>query len=155
MREDHEMARGTFGSFSASSRLRILVVDDDESCLRSVESILAVDGHDIFTATRGLEALDCARRLKRENRRLDLSILDFNMPDLTGIETFERLVQELPGIPAIFISGDASIALEKQVLLAGGRALIRKPLDLARVRRTMRDLLGAGGSMGSTSDKTN
>jgi two-component system NtrC family response regulator len=150
MRGDAETFQRNFGFDPCFVRLRILVVDDDERCLASVEAFLAHDGHDILTATRGLEAVDHARRLKRENRHLDLSILDFNMPDITGIETFERLVAEIPGIPAIFISGDVSSALEQMVFRAGGRALVRKPLDIARIRSLIREIPwpGLGGDTG-------
>ena len=120
--------------------LQILVVDDDLPCLESIETYLVSDGHRVLTATGGLEALDRARHLKRENQILDLSILDFHMPDLTGIETFTRLVEEFPLVAGIFISGDASISLERLVREAGGRALVPKPLDLFRVRNLISEL---------------
>ena len=115
-------------------KLHILLVDDDERCLESLESILAPDGHDLFFATRGLEAVECARALKGKKVPLDLSILDFNMPDLNGIATFRKLVVEFPRVEGIFISGEESKDLENEVKLAGGRVLVRKPLDIASVR---------------------
>ena len=115
-------------------RFHILLVDDDERCLESLESILAPDGHDLFFATRGLEAVECARALRGKKVPLDLSILDFNMPDLNGIATFRKLVVEFPRVEGIFISGEESKELENEVKLAGGRALVRKPLDIASVR---------------------
>jgi len=129
-------------------RLRILVVDDDERCLESVESVLALDGHQIFTATRGLEALDFARRLREDYQRLDLSILDFNMPDLTGIQTFELLVAEYPALHGIFISGEVSETLERSIRLAGGSALMRKPLDIGRLRHVVGESVGSDGYEG-------
>ena len=129
-------------------RLRILVVDDDERCLESVESVLALDGHQIFTATRGLEALYFARRLREDYQSLDLSILDFNMPDLTGIQTFELLVAEHPALHGIFISGEVSETLERSIRLAGGRALMRKPLDMGRLRHVVGESVGSDGNEG-------
>jgi CheY-like chemotaxis protein len=120
-----------------SWRLRILVVDDDEGCLTSVEALLSLDGHSILTARRGREAVDFARQMRKRNEGLDLSILDFNMPDWTGIETFERLSLEFPGLKAVFMSGDPSEGLEAAVRRAGGRALVKKPLDLYRVRKVL------------------
>lgn len=129
-------------------RLRILIVDDDEGCLESVESLLELEGHSIVTATRGNEALDVARRLREDRQRLDLSILDFNMPDLTGLETFQRLELEMPGTPAIFISGNATAAMESMVRTAGARALVSKPLDAFLLRSMVREVVrkqGFGG----------
>ena len=121
----------------SSARLHILVVDDDVGCLASLEEVLLQDGHDVSTATRGEEALAKARQLSREKRRPELSILDYHVPDLSGLETFSRLTDELPQIGAIFISGDASDDLETKVLSAGGFAFVRKPLDAVRVREVV------------------
>jgi DNA-binding NtrC family response regulator len=130
------------GGRAVCESLNILVVDDDIQCLSSLEELLARDGHWISTATRGFEALDIARRCRSENRWLELSILDCNVPDLSGLETFERLSRELPGMGAIFISGDSSAGLESEVMAAGGFALVRKPLDALRLRRAVREFQG-------------
>lgn len=125
-----------------ASRFQILLVDDDASCLASMESLLEAEGHVTFAAGGGLEALRCARRLKEERVRLDLSILDYNMPDLTGIETYERLRIEFPDVPAIFVSGDGSGGLEDRVRRVGGVSFVRKPLDLFRLRSAISELEG-------------
>jgi len=119
---------------SSFVRLKILLVDDDVGCLRILENLLELDGHEISTATRGQEAVDLARQLRREKREPELSILDYHVPDLTGLETYELLSQELPGLGAIFVTGDASSGLEERILEAGGLALVRKPLDSVRIR---------------------
>ena len=121
-------------------RLKILLVDDDENCLESVRTLLSLDGHFIFTATHGREAVEWARRLRKERAHLDLSILDYHMPDLTGLETFERILAELPDVQGIFISGEPSHTLETQVVQAGGRALVRKPVDLPLIRGLIREV---------------
>ena len=89
---------------SSFVRLKILLVDDDVGCLRSLENLLELDGHEISTATRGQEAVDLARQLRREKREPELSILDYHVPDLTGLETYELLSQELPDLGAIFVT---------------------------------------------------
>ncbi len=119
---------------SSFVRLKILLVDDDVGCLRSLENLLELDGHEISTATRGQEAVDLARQLRREKREPELSILDYHVPDLTGLETYELLSRELPDLGAIFVTGDASSGLEERILEAGGLALVRKPLDSVRIR---------------------
>jgi len=135
---------GTGGLHAFGEALRILVVDDDEGCRLGIASILGEDGHDILTAARGEEAIEHARFLRREKKRLDLSILDFNMPDLNGIETFRRLVVEFPGLVGVFVSGESSEALVEQIRLAGGSALVRKPLDVGRVRWLVYRFLAGG-----------
>ncbi len=122
--------------------LNILVVDDDVNCLTTLEDLLASDGHRTCTATRGREALSLARQFRREDRRFQLSILDFDIPDMTGLETFAELSSVLPDIGAIFISGNSSDSLEGLITEAGGFALVRKPLGVMRVREAIRAYRG-------------
>lgn len=112
----------------------ILLVDDDVHCLASLEDLLEQDGHRTHTATRGREALGLARRLRSENRRFQLSILDVHVPDMTGLDTYRGLSSLWPDIGGIFITGDPSSDLEVSVSQVGGLALVRKPLDVCRMR---------------------
>jgi DNA-binding NtrC family response regulator len=127
----------------ARSPLRILVVDDDERCLESLHSFLSAEGHVAHLARRGLEAVDMARAWRRAHDRIDVSILDYHMPDLNGIETFARIADELPGMQAIILSGEPSLRLESEVLRIGALALVRKPPDLTRVRSLLAGLPAA------------
>ena len=121
----------------ALPRLHILVVDDDPGCRSSLAELLREDGHEVATASRGREAVHLVRGWRRELRRLELSILDYHVPDLCGLDTFALLSQELPRLGAIFISGDPRDDLEARLLAAGAFAFVRKPLDGARLRRTV------------------
>lgn len=128
------------GAGGSRRQLRILIVDDDWHCLSSVKEALAPEGHDVYTASSGLEALDFTRQLRLALKAPDVSILDFHMPDLTGVETFRRLQCEAPLLQAIFVSGNATTTLEDEVRLAGGRALFLKPLDVLRLRSSIREI---------------
>ena len=104
-----------------------------------MEFFLAVDGHEIYTASRGLEAVDIVRRLKEEDIRVELSILDYHMPDQTGIDTFLQLTAELPELEAIFVSGEPSTAVRRGVTRVGGRALVPKPVDVFVMRHALEE----------------
>ena len=134
--------------FLSRRTLRILIADDDEGCRQCVAALLSEEGHDIHTASGGLEALREAQRLRGEAKRLDLTILDCEMPDFTGTDVFRRLVVELPGLEAVFMTGSPSKSLEEEVRLAGGNELLRKPLDLHRMRRAVRRTGAGGGFVG-------
>ncbi|MBN1441387.1 MAG: response regulator [Planctomycetes bacterium] len=123
----------------SSQGLNIMVVDDDVRCLDAIQELLALDGHWTCAATRGMDALRLAERLRVENRPLELSILDVDVPDMTGLETFVRLSSLQPGIGGIFITGDSSRSLEGTVKAIGGFALVRKPLEVSLVRKTVTD----------------
>ncbi len=124
---------------NAGTALRILLVDDDHGSLESLQSFLTVEGHVTFAAAGGAEALDIVRELKRTERRLDLSILDYNMPDETGVDLFRKLSCELPGLEAIFVTGQMGVALERTVHAVGARALVPKPVDVGRMRNVLHE----------------
>jgi len=118
----------------------ILVLDDDARFLESFEDLLTQDGHAVYAARRGLEAIEIARRVP-----LDLSFLDFDLPDQNGIDVFTRIqfvrVEcQWPELPAIFVSGSPSAVLEDLVREVGGFALLRKTFDAAQVRVVMREV---------------
>src|SRR5262249_27595553 len=77
---------------SMSSRLdrpvTLLIGDDDPSVRECVVELVAGRGFRILTAGSGLESLQILLRAP-----VDLSILDVHMPDMTGIEVFERFVR--------------------------------------------------------------
>jgi CheY-like chemotaxis protein len=114
--------------------LSILVLDDDVRFLESFRELLVLDGHCVYPATRGLEALDLVREIP-----LDLSFLDFDLPDLDGLETFARIHRQRPRLPAIFLTGNPSSTLERKVIDLGGYGLIRKPFDARRLRVVIRE----------------
>ena len=118
-------------------RRHILVVDDDLGCLSSLEDLLTQDGYEISTARCGEEALDKLRWLDRQDRLPELSILDYEVPGWTGLETYCQLRRAAPRLGAIFISGSDAADLEGRVRDVGGFALVRKPLDSGRLRQTV------------------
>ena len=116
--------------------LTILVLDNDVAHLETFEDLLVQDGHSVFPTTLGSEAVRIALR-----EPIDLSFLDFDLPDLDGIETFTRIRKERPRLPGIFISGNPSEFLETWVLEAGGFALLRKPLSPPQVRSIVLEVM--------------
>jgi len=114
--------------------LSILVLDDDVPFLESFRDFLVLDGHSVYPTTRGYDAVELVRSVP-----LDLSFLDFDLPDLDGLETFVRIHRHRPELPAIFLTGNPSSSLERKVLDVGGFALIRKPFDACRLRVMIRE----------------
>jgi len=68
---------------------RVLIVDDEEDIIDLLKYNLQKDGHEVLTASNGLEALEVASQNKPE-----LIILDVMMPELDGMETCSRLRED-------------------------------------------------------------
>jgi DNA-binding response OmpR family regulator len=67
---------------------KVLIVDDEQDILETLQYSLALRGYDITTAADGLEALDKAKRMPPE-----IMILDVMLPGCNGYEV-SRLLKE-------------------------------------------------------------
>ena len=85
-----------------SLKVKILLVDDRENNLLSMESILWKDGYDIVRANSGREAL----KILLKDFDFTLILMDVEMPELNGFETATMIYQreKLRHIPIIFIT---------------------------------------------------
>jgi len=124
---------------------RILLVDDEDLVISLVSRSLRAPGHDVLSATNGLEALACARR-----HRPDLVILDIIMPGMDGIELCARLRQDpaLVEVPVLFLTARRAVQDRVEGLDAGGDDSLPKPFEIneleARVRALLRRVRLAG-----------
>src|SRR5438132_667482 len=115
-------------------RKKILHVDDDLAVRESLARALAYEDYLVLPAKNGEEALQIAAATK-----VDLALLDLNMPVKNGWDTFERLSVEAPDVPIIIITARSNQLFP--ALAAGAGALMEKPLDFQELLQTMRDLL--------------
>lgn len=100
---------------------RILVVDDDNMNLVRTKMILGQE-YDVLMAESGAEAL-----AKLKGEKVDMVLLDIDMPEMNGIETFERMKSFASGIPVIFLTASG---LEEDVVNAirlGAVNYLKKP----------------------------
>ncbi len=116
----------------------VLVVDDFPDTLALYEAVLSEDGHQVRTASNGMEAL---RRV--EEREPELVLLDVSMPGLDGVEVLKRLRARRRGGPAVIMLTAARRephAIEAG-LKEGADAYLTKPIDsrelVARVRAAL------------------
>jgi len=94
---------------------RILVVDDDASVREVLTRVLVDEGYSVWAAVDGTAALEIAAATK-----IDLVLLDLNMPGKSGWDTFERLTAENPMLAVIIIT-----ARSNQLFTALGAGLER------------------------------
>lgn len=106
---------------------RVLIVDDDESDLLLLESMLREE-HDLHTATSGEDAL----RVYRDHD-IDVVVTDIQMPRGDGIELITAIKRIRPGAPIIAISGQKPHKLGI-AQMAGATAILSKPLNPHHLR---------------------
>src|ERR1700743_2464178 len=108
--------------------INILLVDDNENNLLSMEVVLEKEKYTFFKATSGREAL----RILLKEEDFSLILLDVKMPIMDGYETAELIYQrdKLRQIPIIFITAhDYEEAAVFKGYKAGAVDFIRKPFN--------------------------
>jgi signal transduction histidine kinase len=112
---------------------KILVVDDREDNLVSIESILENDGYNIVKANSGKAAL----KLLLKDQDFSLILMDVQMPQMNGLETANLIYERdrLKHIPIIFITAHQyGEDLMFTGFKIGGVDYIHKPVDPALLR---------------------
>jgi DNA-binding response OmpR family regulator len=112
----------------------ILLVDDDRSVRELISRVLEGEGYHVITSVNGKQALD-----KAETQPVDLVLLDLNMPEKNGWDTFETLTFKHPRVPVVIITARSNQLFT--ALNAGAAALMEKPLDFPKLLGTINDLL--------------
>ena len=103
----------------------VLVVDDDPMVNRRLQHDFEDLDVQVLIADTSMAGLEIICRQKP-----DVVVLDVMLPDLSGLETFQRIHQSHPKIPVIFItaSGESDTAIEAMKL--GAYDYLLKPLEL-------------------------
>ncbi len=121
-------------------RKTVLVVDDDVAVLQSFRMVLQHLKFTVLVAADGAEALVRAA----ENRdRLDVVILDVNMPHMDGLTAGRALKQMMPEVPVILNSGRLEESLARQFRELGIDALLAKPFTQDELTAVLRQVLSA------------
>jgi YesN/AraC family two-component response regulator len=105
----------------------ILLVDDEESFLNGMKSLLEIQGYTVFTAMNGIEGINIL-----EQTPIDLVITDILMPEMDGIELILKLKNKYPEIKIISISGGGRIRSDDYLNLTlsfGVNAALKKPFS--------------------------
>ncbi len=118
---------------------RVLLVDDEEKILKTLGRALRDEGHDVTTAARALDG----QRLLAE-QAFDLLIIDYRMPDRSGMEVVKELVAttpdgERPAIVMMTAHGSVESAVEAMKL--GAHDYLQKPFEVDELLLTARRAL--------------
>jgi CheY-like chemotaxis protein len=101
---------------------RILCVDDHLDTSEVLKLLLSGEDYEVHTASTVEEACQLAAV-----NEFDLYVLDKRLPDGTGLELCEKLLQISPQVPCIFYTGDAYEIHRREAIAAGATAYVPKP----------------------------
>src|ERR1700679_504013 len=92
------------GTMSAPAAPTILVVDDERNIRRTLDLVLSGAGYQVLTAP---DAEEARLMLDSGDHRVDLAIVDINLPGMSGLDLLARLREDAAtrALPVIVISG--------------------------------------------------
>ncbi len=121
-----ELALARIKAYAATTRKRLLVVEDNDAEQLSITALLSHDDIEIVTVSRGDEAL---KALKEQE--FDCVVLDLRLPDMTGFDVLERMRDDetLRNLPVVVFTGKALSLDEDQRLHALAHSVVVKGVE--------------------------
>ncbi|MEA2102890.1 MAG: sigma-54 dependent transcriptional regulator [Thermodesulfobacteriota bacterium] len=108
-----------------TNKLKILVVDDDESIRGYITKLLKVSGYDTQSASCGRQALEQLRL----DADISLVILDILMPEMDGLETLGEIRKISVDLPVLMLSALGQTGIIVKAMKAGATDYLVKPFE--------------------------
>jgi two-component system cell cycle sensor histidine kinase/response regulator CckA len=121
----------------------ILLVEDDDSIREVFSRAFRSSGYQLLLARNGEEALAAA---DDHDGPIHLVVSDIMMPQMGGIQLFDRLRSWYPGIRFLFISGFHQPPIDPRDLDDGRTRFLAKPFSVDRLLREGRSMLDSATS---------
>ena len=106
-------------------KIRILVVDDDDSIRKYIAKLLTQAGYEVSTASNGRDAL----AELRTGPEVSLAILDILMPDMDGLETLNEIRKLSGTLPVLMLSALGQTNIIVKAMKAGATDYLVKPFE--------------------------
>jgi len=110
---------------SAADKERILIIDDEPSIRKYLQTLLEVDGFEVTAAASGTEGLEAIGG----GAKPDFVILDVLMPEMDGLETLRRLMQMDRGLNVIMLSCSNEVSTVVEAIRLGAHDYLTKPFE--------------------------
>jgi len=107
------------------TKLDILIAEDERAQREMLSGFLVKEGHHVIVAGSGEEALDRVKALT-----LDLAIVDYKMPGLTGLEVLKQSKLLNPRLDVVILTAFGTIDTAVEAMKAGAADYLTKPIDL-------------------------
>ncbi len=111
----------------------LLIVDDDESNLESLQGVFAREGYQILVAPGGREALELVRR-----ERIDVVLTDLMMPEMDGLDLLRSVKTVSPETEVILMTAYGTVARAVEAMKEGAYDFVTKPFKKIQIIKGVR-----------------
>ena len=118
---------------------RIHVIDDNQSVVDMVSTLLRGEGYRVLGALTGDAGLKLAILSRPE-----LVLLDIGLPEMNGLELLTRIRSMNPNARVIMVTGNTDPDLAREAFRLGALAYVDKPFDLGTLKRAVAMALNGG-----------
>lgn len=118
--------------------MKILGIDDNQDLLDLCEVALTSDGHEYTGVTNGKDGVQMLK-----DKKYDMLLLDLSMPDFSGVDVVDALVEANIMNKQKVVIFTASSATEKEyspLLEKGAHSILKKPLDVDDLLNAIKNL---------------
>jgi len=119
-------------SVEVTAAPRILVVDDEEPVVVTIQGILELEGYDVIGTVSATEAIE-----KIQAEYFDVVLTDLRMGDVDGIDLLRELQKQASHTAAIVLTGYGSVESAVNALRQGAYDYLLKPCDILQLRTTV------------------
>ncbi len=116
----------------------ILLVDNENEIVEMGQQLLERLGYQVTSRTSSIEAMEAFRA---NPDRFDLVITDLTMPNMTGFQLSQKLLEIRPGIPIVLCTGFSEQITEETAKAMGIREYVMKPLVKSELAKIIRKVL--------------
>lgn len=112
-------------------QLNILIVDDNYDLADGLGAVLEDEGYQVTLTYNGADGIKASN-----TGRFDVIFLDVKLPDMNGVEVFQKMYKKDPKARVIMMTGYRIEQLLAEVMDSGDVKIIRKPFDVGRMLET-------------------
>jgi signal transduction histidine kinase/ActR/RegA family two-component response regulator len=137
-RDDKQSSAEPASSQNGTGKLRILVVDDNHDGADMLQMMLELDGHTVFKAYNGQQAIEVA-----QHEQPHVVLMDIGLPDMDGYTAARNIQQRLgrDDIVMVALTGWGHDDVRQRAVQAGMKHHLVKPVDLTVLRNYLAQIV--------------
>jgi two-component system, NtrC family, sensor kinase len=126
-----------------NTEITILIIDDNQSMIDTMEASLGSEGYKVIAALTGKEGIE-----KIKKARPSIVLLDKKLPDLDGLAVLEEIRgnQKFARLPIILVTGDTTVDIEEGFSYGADDCII-KPLNMKYLQKRIQELIRRKGKI--------